>query len=682
MDQPTINLQALIQETQALNCDDPFPLESAPLPFDNSFRLLGRLVSPNPPSLVWVRDILNVSWRFALPFEVDLLPGDRFLFKVFEHRLIKEIMDNGPYNVKGALLVVKPWPPELAFEEVDLSSCAFWVQVHGLPLENMLAVNAIKIGKLFGLEVLTVEDGERSGIINHHHLRFRLVIDVSLPLVPGFYLPRSGLSALWIKLLYERLGDYCVLCGCIGHRKTYCAAPPHLVDPERYTTSLRGYVYPKSRKLVSASPASVSSGSSIPPLPSSAGASGSVLYLQGAASASAAPPTIPSSTVPLRRVTDVPLPPVSRLHPSARSSYFYGQGAATYAQLYQSSKGKEKISPPLVTSDPMVVGQSDPQFGLGPVSSGPTVYGPHDQHNTGHIQLAQQITGVLSQSSLGLTVFGPSALHFYSGLPPATTDLMLFGSPLPVPISSQHQVRSLPPSFPFHVPPYMPVYPQNSLPDISHLYTQPIVTLPPPPFQVHSSPPSYNSPPVYSPTKPLPTKTSPSPRQSARHHPYLPKTQVSVVRGRAPVAEVYPTPLSELCPMLGQKRVAVSEVSDLFFPPSKKQSSSLGIRDRMLLAAQSLSSLRNSPPAPVTPGTTQELSLAASSPGSKDPLLAASLELLSSSAGKQFHKAARKTRSVTQLVLVDEVSHVDAHVAVSSSASFEAAGSARPPPAP
>jgi hypothetical protein len=33
--------------------------------------------------------------------------------------------------------------------------------VHGLPLENMMVVNAIKIGKLIGLEVLDVEDGEK-----------------------------------------------------------------------------------------------------------------------------------------------------------------------------------------------------------------------------------------------------------------------------------------------------------------------------------------------------------------------------------------------------------------------------------------------------------------------------------------------------------------------------------------
>jgi hypothetical protein len=54
------NLQALIKATAALNCDDPFPLESVPLtlPQTTGFRLLGRIISPNPPSIVTVRDFL------------------------------------------------------------------------------------------------------------------------------------------------------------------------------------------------------------------------------------------------------------------------------------------------------------------------------------------------------------------------------------------------------------------------------------------------------------------------------------------------------------------------------------------------------------------------------------------------------------------------------------------------
>jgi hypothetical protein len=123
------HLQALIQETAALNCDDPC--------------FLGRILSPNPPAVYWVREILNQAWKFALPFDVVTLPEEKFLFTVHDASHVTKIMENGPLNIKGALLILKPWPPELTADEVDLLNCSFWVQVHGLPFQNLTAVNAI-----------------------------------------------------------------------------------------------------------------------------------------------------------------------------------------------------------------------------------------------------------------------------------------------------------------------------------------------------------------------------------------------------------------------------------------------------------------------------------------------------------------------------------------------------------
>jgi hypothetical protein len=74
-------------------------------------------------------------------------------------------MDNGPWNIKDALLVVKQWPHELTNAEVILSTCSFWVQVHGLPLQNMTTVNAIKIEKFIGDDVLDVDNGDCPGIM-------------------------------------------------------------------------------------------------------------------------------------------------------------------------------------------------------------------------------------------------------------------------------------------------------------------------------------------------------------------------------------------------------------------------------------------------------------------------------------------------------------------------------------
>lgn len=112
------------------------------------------------------------------------------------------------------------------------------------------------------------------------------------------------------------MADYCSLCGCIGHCKTFCSAPPHLVNPECYRTSLRGYVYPRPRKLVSASPVSGTSGHSINPLPSCTGDTGSVLYLQGASSASTAPPILglPPCSIPLKLADGASLPTKTRPH--------------------------------------------------------------------------------------------------------------------------------------------------------------------------------------------------------------------------------------------------------------------------------------------------------------------------------------------------------------------------------
>jgi hypothetical protein len=88
-------------------------------------------------------------------------------------------------------------------------------------LQNVTAINAIKIGKTLG-PLLEVENGEVPGIIGLHHLRIKVEIDTSKPLVPGFHFPRLGCDPIWVCFLYERLVDYCILYDLIGHKKNGC----------------------------------------------------------------------------------------------------------------------------------------------------------------------------------------------------------------------------------------------------------------------------------------------------------------------------------------------------------------------------------------------------------------------------------------------------------------------------
>jgi hypothetical protein len=136
--------------------------------------------------------------------------------------------------------------------------------------------------------------------------------------------------------------------------------------------------------------------------------------------------------------------------------------------------------------------------------------------------------------------------------------------------------------------------------------------------------------------------------------------------------------------------MAVSEVADLFPIPSKKLATSSSYQDRMLLAAHSLSALRNSPPAPTTPIFTAappvkefvpfsvaHSSYAESSPTDRVDTMGFSSVPMSPTLGRKVYKAAKKSRSITQLILMDAGSPVVA----TTSAPIEAAGLTMPPAA-
>lgn len=58
------------------------------------------------------------------------------------------------------------------------------------------------------------------------------------PLKPDFLHGRLGGVPSWCQLKYECLGDYCILCGMIGHKRFACRAPPNPRLAEGYKTSL------------------------------------------------------------------------------------------------------------------------------------------------------------------------------------------------------------------------------------------------------------------------------------------------------------------------------------------------------------------------------------------------------------------------------------------------------------
>lgn len=61
------------------------------------------------------------------------------------------MFDRKPWSFNGALMILKVWDSDLAANQIDFSTMAFYIQIHGLPPKWMQPCNAEKIGSQLGM---------------------------------------------------------------------------------------------------------------------------------------------------------------------------------------------------------------------------------------------------------------------------------------------------------------------------------------------------------------------------------------------------------------------------------------------------------------------------------------------------------------------------------------------------
>ncbi|KAI8563747.1 hypothetical protein RHMOL_Rhmol03G0132900 [Rhododendron molle] len=154
-------------------------------------------------------------------FSISVWKNSLYAFTFdLEEDLIK-ITNQAPWSVMGGLLVLTRWDHDKSVEELDFSSSPFWVQVHGLPLGQINKKNGSLIASMIGQEVVQGNTSFSSARFQGY-LHLRVIIDITKPLKKGFFLKREGKEDLWIKFKYERLSDFCYVCGRIGHGMNDC----------------------------------------------------------------------------------------------------------------------------------------------------------------------------------------------------------------------------------------------------------------------------------------------------------------------------------------------------------------------------------------------------------------------------------------------------------------------------
>ncbi|CAH9087432.1 unnamed protein product [Cuscuta europaea] len=216
---------ALAEEEDDLDLDDT---EEGEVPKEESkpgFPVVGVLLTDRKIRFPVIKEMMASLWRPGKGLPVKEVGEKRHLF-TFYHRLdMNRVLDGGPWQFEKILLLLKVVRPDDIPHKIVLNEADFWVQVHNVPYSLVNLGTAGKVGNLIG-RFIKYDDNQNSDKWEAY-MRIHVCMNVEKVLKRGTNLKKDGKS-YWVDFKYEKLPNFCFICGQIGHSDKFC----HLIYDE------------------------------------------------------------------------------------------------------------------------------------------------------------------------------------------------------------------------------------------------------------------------------------------------------------------------------------------------------------------------------------------------------------------------------------------------------------------
>ena len=133
----------------------------------------------------------------------------------------------------------------LSATNITFTHAPFWVQIWGLPFENLSEEVGKDLGNSLGRYL---ETDKRMWLTEQaRFLRVRVDIPLNKPLCRGGNILNLDGEKTWVNFKYERLPSFCYVCGYLGHDEKHCPNLPCNPDsPKQYGEWLRAIGNQKS----------------------------------------------------------------------------------------------------------------------------------------------------------------------------------------------------------------------------------------------------------------------------------------------------------------------------------------------------------------------------------------------------------------------------------------------------
>lgn len=185
-----------------------------------NFSIIGRLAMKKHVNLLEVDKGMKSIWSVDKELETTVVGDNLYLFSFKSERALERILTNQPWNFRGSLMLLDRTTGDVCPGDLVLQKALFWVQIYGLKLGAMKKEVGEAIGSLVG-EVVDFAGDDRGRAIGKC-VRVWVLIEVSKPLLRWTSVSFGGVTNS-VLLRYEKLGDFCYLCGQLDHLEKKCS---------------------------------------------------------------------------------------------------------------------------------------------------------------------------------------------------------------------------------------------------------------------------------------------------------------------------------------------------------------------------------------------------------------------------------------------------------------------------
>ncbi|KAI5013542.1 hypothetical protein ZWY2020_036019 [Hordeum vulgare] len=183
---------------------------------------IARVHTPKSYSQYWFYRTMRVTWDLAQ--DVKIRPLEENLYTLQFQCLgdWERVMEEGPWSFKGKAVIMAPYDGFTRPSTIVLDKIEIWAQIHDFPEGYFPLIKSLAstIGEFVFAE-------PKSQDFEGNFFQVHVKINVREPLRNVVSLVKNRKREIF-RVKYERLPDWCAVCGHLGHLHKECGRFIHL----------------------------------------------------------------------------------------------------------------------------------------------------------------------------------------------------------------------------------------------------------------------------------------------------------------------------------------------------------------------------------------------------------------------------------------------------------------------